>query len=63
VLLEQLIYKWRNSRRTLAPILTDDDRLRVAAGCWRGSVTRASIRREVNRLLGGNLSNVQPPKA
>lgn len=63
VLLEQWIHKWRNSRRTLAPILKDGDRLRVPAGCWCGSVTRARIRRDINRLLGGNLSNVQPPKA
>ena len=34
VLLEQVIYRWRNSRRTLAPILRDGDRLPVPAGCW-----------------------------
>ena len=34
VLLEQVIYRWRNSLRTLAPILRDGDRLLVPAGCW-----------------------------
>jgi hypothetical protein len=54
VLLEQLIYRWRNSRRTLIPILRDGDRLPVPASRWQGgSVTRARIRREINRLLGG----------
>jgi hypothetical protein len=50
-ILEQLIYKWRNTRRTLAPILArsygtlaDDGR----------PVTRADIERDVKQLFRGN---------
>jgi hypothetical protein len=49
--LEQLIYKWRNTRRTMAPIL---------AGAYKRlsedgrSVTKADIQRDVNRLFRGN---------
>ena len=54
VLLEPVIYRWRKSGRTLAPMLRDGDRLPVPAGCWGGgSVTRVRIRREINRLLEG----------
>jgi hypothetical protein len=49
--LEQLIYKWRNTRRTIAPILAEaylhlaqDGRI----------VTRTEIERDVNRLFRGN---------
>jgi hypothetical protein len=49
--LEQVIYKWRNTRRTLAPILTNAYSLLEADG---RPVTRADIRRDVTRLLRGN---------
>jgi hypothetical protein len=49
--LEQLIYKWRNTRRTLAPILTNTYRLLVEDG---GCITRACIRRDITRLFRGN---------
>ncbi len=49
--LEQVIYKWRNTRRTLAPILAESFRLLEEDG---RTVTRADIRREVARLLHGN---------
>ena len=63
VLLEQLISTWRNSRRTLAPILT------MATGCWcleaaggweRNS--RAHPPRHQPAVKRKSL-NVQPPKA
>jgi hypothetical protein len=51
--LEQVIYKWRNTRRTLTPILaatyqnlSDDGR----------GVTRDDIRRDVNRLFRTNFT-------
>ena len=49
--LEQLIYKWRNTRRTLAPILANKYRL-LCEGGW--PVTRADIRRDVARLFRTN---------
>jgi hypothetical protein len=49
--LEQVIYKWRNTRRTLTPILanaytalSDDGR----------PVTREDVRRDIDRMLRGN---------
>jgi hypothetical protein len=52
--LEQLIYKWRNTRRTLAPILTNSYRLLAEDG---GVVTRAHIRRDMQRLFRGNFES------
>jgi len=49
--LEQLIYKWRNTRRTLAPILADAYKRLAEDG---RVVTRAEIQRDVNRLFRGN---------
>ena len=49
--LEQVIYKWRNTRRTLAPILADSFRLLRDDG---RTITRADIQAEVARLLHGN---------
>jgi hypothetical protein len=49
--LEQLIYKWRNTRRTLGPILTNAYRLLAEDG---HSVTREDIRRDITRLFRGN---------
>jgi len=49
--LEQVIYKWANTRRTLAPILAESYRLLSEAG--RG-VTRADIQRDVTRLFRSN---------
>ncbi len=46
--LEQLIYKWRNTRRTLAPILTNAYRLLAEDG---RPVTAAEIRRDIARLF------------
>ncbi len=50
-ILEQVIYKWRNTRRTLAPILTNSYRLLVEDG---GSVSRERIRQDIQRLFRGN---------
>ncbi len=50
-ILEQVIYKWRNTRRTLAPILAQTYRLLMADG---RPVTRADIRRDVTRLFRTN---------
>jgi hypothetical protein len=49
--LEQLIYKWRNARRTLAPILANSYRLLHDDG---RPVTRAEIRRDIRRLFRTN---------
>ncbi len=49
--LEQVIYKWANMRRTLAPILSENYRLLSEDG--RG-VTRADIQRDVTRLFRSN---------
>ena len=49
--LEQLIYKWRNTRSTMATVLGDAYRLLVLDG---GAVLREDIERDVNRLFRGN---------
>jgi len=49
--LEQLIYKWRNTRRTLAPVLSNAYRLLIEDG---RPVAREVIRRDVERLFRGN---------
>jgi hypothetical protein len=49
--LEQMIYKWGNTRRTLARILSDTYRLLSEDG--RG-VTRSDIQRDVTRLFRSN---------
>ena len=49
--LEQVIYKWSNTRRTVAPILSNAYRLLAEDG--RG-VTRGDIQRDVTRLFRTN---------
>ena len=49
--LEQVIYKWANTRRTLAPILSNSYRLLLEDG---RAVTRREIARDVTRLFRGN---------
>jgi hypothetical protein len=49
--LEQVIYKWSNTRRTLAPILTNAYRLLAEDG---RSVTRNDIQRDVTCLFRSN---------
>ena len=49
--LEQVIYKWRNTRRTLAPILTNTYSLLVQDG---RPVTREEIRRDITRMFRTN---------
>ncbi len=49
--LEQLIYKWRNTRATLAPILAHSYGLLFRDG---RSVTRQEIQRDVQRLFRSN---------
>ena len=49
--LEQLIYKWRNTRRTLAPILAGSYRLMAEDG---RDVTRQDIQRDVDKLFRSN---------
>lgn len=49
--LEQVIYKWRNTRRTLAPILTNMYRLMVEDG---RPVSREEIQGDVTRLFRSN---------
>jgi hypothetical protein len=49
--LEQVIYKWKNTRMTLTPILARSYRLVAENG---GQVSRSDIERDVNRLFRGN---------
>jgi hypothetical protein len=49
--LEQVIYKWHNTRRTLGPVLSNAYRLLAQDG---GSVTRNDIQRDVTRLFRTN---------
>jgi hypothetical protein len=51
--LEQLLYKWKNTRRTLAPILAD--RYKRLAEDGR-PVTRDDVSRDVTRLFRGNFA-------
>ena len=53
-ILEQVIYKWRNTRRTLTPILANTYRLLVEDG---GSITSEQIRQDVQRLFRTNFEN------
>jgi hypothetical protein len=50
-ILEQTIYKWRNTRRTLAPILANSYRLMSEDG---RPVAREDIRRDIDRLFRSN---------
>jgi hypothetical protein len=52
--LEQVIYKWRNTRRTMGPILTNAYRLLTEDG--RG-VSHEDIRRDITRLFRGNFES------
>jgi hypothetical protein len=49
--LEQVIYKWRNTRRTLAPILANSYRLLAEDG---RPVQRADIQHDIARLFRTN---------
>jgi hypothetical protein len=53
-ILEQLIYKWRNTRRTMATILAKSYALMLEDG-W--PVNRAEIERDVQRLFRGNFES------
>ena len=52
--LEQVIYKWSNTRRIVGSVLTENYRLLTEDG--RG-VTAQEIRRDVNRLFRSNPEN------
>lgn len=52
--LEQVIYKWRNTRRTLAPILANAYKLIHDDGA---GISRRDIQRDVNRLFRSNFEN------
>ncbi len=49
--LEQLIYKWRNTRATMGKVLGDAYRLLARDG---RPVFREDVERDVNRLFRGN---------
>ena len=49
--LEQVIYKWRSSRRTIAPVLANAYRLLIADG---RSITKEDIEKDVTRLFRTN---------
>jgi hypothetical protein len=52
--LEQVIYKWRNTRRILAPILASAYSVLHNDG---GGISRGDIQRDVNRLFRSNFEN------
>ena len=52
--LEQVIYKWRNTRRTLAPILTNTYKTMAEDG---RIVTAAEIHKDIQRLFRGNFES------
>jgi len=52
--LEQLIYKWANTRRTLAPILTKSYSTLIEDG---RNVSRDEIQRDVEKLFRSNFEN------
>jgi len=52
--LEQVIYKWRNTRRTMGPILTNMYQLMSEDG---REVTREDISRDITRLFRGNFES------
>jgi len=52
--LEQVIYKWRNTRRTMGPILTNAYQLLSDDG---RPVTREDIKRDITRLFRGNFES------
>ena len=49
--LEQVIYKWRNTRRTIGPILANSFRVLAEDG---RTVTREEIRRDIHKLFRTN---------
>jgi hypothetical protein len=57
--LEQVIYKWRNTRRTLAPILANTYKLLAEDG---RPVMRDEIRRDITRLMYSNFANFIAPQ-
>jgi hypothetical protein len=57
--LEQVIYKWHNTRRTMSRLLADSYRLLSADG--RG-VTRDDIKRDVSRLFRSNAEAWMGPR-
>jgi hypothetical protein len=59
-ILEQVIYKWHNTRRTLAPILTNSYKLLLEDG---RSVTRQQIAGDIDRLFHSNFESFCLPEA
>jgi hypothetical protein len=57
--LEQVIYKWRNTRRTLAPILTNAYRLLAEDG---RPVTRGEIKDGIERMFRTNFERCIDPR-
>jgi hypothetical protein len=53
--LEQVIYKWRNTRRTLAPILANAYQLLIEDG---RAVTEADIQSDTTRLFRSNFEQI-----
>ena len=49
-ILDQIIYKWKHSRRVIADVLTEQYKNLIRTG-W--NVTRAEIKRDVWRYFGG----------
>lgn len=57
--LEQVIYKWRNTRRTLAPILANAYQLLLDDG---RAVTEADIQKDITRLFRTNFESLTEPR-
>ena len=58
-ILEQVIYKWRNTRRTMAPILTNSYRLLAEDGL---PVSAADIKQDITRLFRTNFERCIHPR-
>ncbi|MDQ2775417.1 MAG: glucuronate isomerase [Acidobacteriota bacterium] len=57
--LEQVIYKWRNTRRTMAPIFANTYRLLAEDG---RTVTRADIKQDIHRMFRTNFERWVNPQ-
>jgi hypothetical protein len=52
-ILEQVIYKWRNTRRTMTPLFANTYQLLAEDG---RPVTRAEIRRDLEKMFRNNFA-------
>ena len=53
-ILDQLLYKWKHSRRIIADVLVEKYQTLLDVG-W--TITASEIERDVNNLFGGNFEH------